>query len=132
VKKAMQAGQFYAVMRPGLVNLSRNRRQDVASRAEYDGTYPELRSVVVNREAAELSIDASGYDEIVWISKPESGRMSVDPQRGVSWPPGQIVQRGPVFDYSDAESTYVRAELIRHTENGPIRVLLNPFALRRP
>ena len=36
----------------------------------------------------------------------------------------------PVFDYSnsDAELPYVRAELIRHTENGPIRVFLNPFA----
>jgi hypothetical protein len=131
VKESMQAGRFYAVTGPRLVNLSRNRRQDLAPRAEYDGMYPELRSIVVNREDQEISIDAAGYDEIVWISKPESGRMSIDPDRGVAWPPGQIVHRGPVFDYSNSEAglPYVRAELIRHTAEGPVRVFLNPFAL---
>ena len=50
-----------------------------------------------------------------------------------TWPSGEIVQRGPVFDFSDRDSAlpYVRAELIRHTDDGPIRLLINPFALAR-
>jgi hypothetical protein len=38
-----------------------------------------------------------------------------------------------VFNLSDGDSTlrYVRAELIRKTDDGPIRVLINPFALTR-
>jgi hypothetical protein len=135
VKEAMRAGQFYAVTGPGPVNLSRDRnRQDAfAPRAVYEGTYPELRSIVVNREAAEISIDASGYDEIVWISKPSTSEPSTDGDAAAPWPAAQVVQRGPVFNYSDSDaaSPYVRAELIRHTDAGPIRVFINPFALIR-
>jgi hypothetical protein len=128
VKEAMQAGRFYAVVGPGMMDIRK------AGRAAYEGTYPELRSISVDADAGQISIEATGYDEIVWISKPASGRMSIDPQRGVAWPPGQIVQRGPVFDYAsaEAEAPYVRAELRRNTENGPVRVLLNPFALPPP
>jgi hypothetical protein len=133
VKEAMRTGQFYAVTGPGPVNLSRDRRQDAfAPRAAYDGTYPELRSIVVNEEAAEISIDASGYDEIMWLAKSSSGELSTDPE-AAPWPAAQVVGRGPIFNYADGEGTspYVRAELVRHTDNGPIRVLINPFALIR-
>lgn len=128
VKEAMQAGQFYSVVGPGTMDLRES------GRAAYDGTYPELRSISVDRDAAEISIDAAMYDEIVWLSKPASGRLSIDPENGLSWPPGEIVQRGPVFNYAgrypdDTPLSYVRAELIRHSENGPTRLLLNPFSL---
>jgi hypothetical protein len=134
VKEAMRTGQFYAVTGPGTVNLSRDRRQDAfAPRAAYDGTYPELRSIVVNEEAAEISIDASGYDEIVWLSNPSPSEPSTDGEAATPWRAGQIVARGPVFNYSDSvvTSPYVRAELIRHTDAGPLRVFINPFALTR-
>jgi hypothetical protein len=127
-KEAMQAGRFYAVVGPSMIDIRK------AGRAAYEGTYPELRSIAVDADAGQISIDAAGYDEIVWITKPESGRMSIDPQRGVAWPPGRIVQRGTVFDYSNAEAElpYVRAQLRRNTENGPVRVLLNPFSFAPP
>ncbi len=112
VKAAMRRGQFYSVVQPRMLNLSRDRGLAYAGEAAYDGTYPQVRSIVVDRDAQKITIDAGGYDEIVWIS-------------------GEVVHRGPVFDFSDRSSKlpYVRAELIRHTDDGPIRVLINPFAL---
>jgi hypothetical protein len=131
VKEAMRRGQFYSVVQPRMLNLSRDRGLPYAGQAAYDGTYPQLRSIVVDRSAQKIRIDAAGYDDIVWISRPslsERNASAVAP-----WPSGEVVQRGPVFDFSDRDSTlrYVRAELIRHTDDGPIRLLINPFALRR-
>src|SRR5262245_9554126 len=117
-------------MGPRFVNLSRDRGPGYGGETAYNGTYPELRPSGVDRDAGEISIDAAGYDEIVWISQ----RASSEP-RGDDigpWPPGEVVQRGPVFDYSDSDAPYVRAELLRHTDDGPIRLFINPFALIHP
>jgi hypothetical protein len=132
VKAAMQRGQFYSVVGPTMMlNLSRDRGIGFAGREAYDGKYPELRSILVDRHARRIAIDAAGYDEIVWISR-RSARDKNAPA-GAPWPSGGVVQRGPVFDYSDGASTlaYVRAEVIRHTNAGPVRLLVNPFALAR-
>jgi hypothetical protein len=128
VKEAMQTGQFYSVVGPGTMDLRE------VGQAAYDGTYPELRSISVDRDSAEISIDAANYDEIVWISGTSTWRYTLDPETGVSWPPGEIVHRGAVFRYSgsDPVRSYVRAELIRRTENGPIRLFLSPFSLVDP
>jgi hypothetical protein len=127
-KEAMQAGRFYSVVGPGTMDLRET------GRAAYDGTYPELRSISVDRDAAEISIDAANYDEIVWITGRSTWRYTIDPETGVSWPAGEIVHRGPVFNYSNSEAAlpYVRAELVRNSENGPIRLFLNPFGLTNP
>jgi hypothetical protein len=127
MKEAMRSGQFYSVVQPKMLNLTRDRGIAFAGTAAYDGAYPELRSVVVDRDKRRISIDAAGYDEIVWISRPSS---SAATRLGAPWPADGVVQRGPVFDYSDAAATwsYVRAEVIRRSDNGPIRLLLNPFA----
>jgi hypothetical protein len=127
-KEAMQAGRFYSVVGPGMMDLRE------IGRAAYDGTYPALRSISVDRDAAEISIDAANYDEIVWITGRSTWRYTIDPETGVSWPAGEIVHRGPVFNYSNSEAAlpYVRAELVRNSENGPIRLFLNPFGLTNP
>jgi predicted metal-dependent phosphoesterase TrpH len=127
-KEAMQAGRFYSVVGPGTMDLRES------GRAAYDGTYPELRSISVDREAAVISIDAANYDEIVWITGRSAWRYTLDPETAVAWPAGEIVHRGPVFNYSNTAAAlpYVRAELLRHTDNGPIRLFLNPFALTPP
>ena len=132
VKDAMRRGQFYSVVRrTKMLNLSRDRGITFAGREAYDGKYPELRSVAVDRDARKITIDAAGYDEIVWISRrsPRDKGAAAD----APWPSGEIVQRGPVFDLTRADPTlsYVRAEVIRHTDAGPVRLLLNPFALTR-
>jgi hypothetical protein len=129
VKDAMRRGQFYSVVQPKMLNLSRDRGLSFAGRETYDGKYPELRSIVVDRAAQRITINAAGYDEIVWVSRrPSSDKGAL---AGAPWPSGEIVQSGPVFDFSDRNSTlaYVRAEVIRHTDAGPVRLLLNPFAL---
>lgn len=131
VKDAMRRGQFYSVVRPTtMLNLSRGRGVTFAGREAYDGTYPQVRSIVVDREARRITIDAAGYDEIVWIARSSSDKGA---QVGAPWPSGEVVQRGPVFDFSDRDSTspYVRAEVIRHTDDGPVRLVLSPFALTR-
>lgn len=98
----------------------------------YDGTYPKLVSIAVDRDAGEVSIDASGYDEILWISQPSSS--GPKPDAAAPWPAGTVVQRGPLLDYSKADATlrYVRAEIVRRSGDGAIRLFLNPFALMRP
>jgi hypothetical protein len=128
VKDAMRRGQFYSVVQPRTLNLSRDRGVAFAGRSAYDGMYPQLHSIAVDSGARRITIDAVGYDEIVWISR--SGGSA---QGGVPSPSGEVVQRGPVFEYSGRDSTlsYVRAEVIRHAAGGPIRLLTNPFALTR-
>lgn len=88
----------------------------------------------MNRDAAEIVIDAANYDEIVWISGRGEWRYEIDPETGVRWPPSEVIQRGPVFDYAEMERSlsYVRAEVIRHSDDGPIRLITNPFALAQP
>jgi hypothetical protein len=127
VKEAMRSGRFYSVIGPRFVNLSRDRGPGYGGQTTYDGTYPELRSIAVDRDAGEISIDAAGYDEIVWISQRASSEPRSDDVG--PWPPGEVVQRGPVFNYSDSDAPYVRAELLRYTDDGPIRLFINPFAL---
>jgi len=89
-----------------------------------------LRSIAVDPDAGKISIDATGYDEIVWISQ----RPVRDSNANAPWPSGDVVQRGPVFNFADGDATlrYVRAEVIRHSEEGPIRLFINPFGLTRP
>lgn len=132
VKDAMQRGQFYSVVRATrFLNLSRDRGIPYAGQAAYDGMYPELRSIVVDRGARRITIDAAGYDEIVWISRRASSDKGAS--AGTSWPSAEVVGRGPVFDFSvlDSPLRYVRVEVIRHTDAGPIRLLVNPFSLTR-
>jgi hypothetical protein len=132
VKDAMRRGQFYSVVQPTMmVNLSRDRGIAFAGREAYDGKYPALRSIVVDRNAQRITIDASGYDEIDWISRRSAH--DKDAPAGAVWPSGEVVQRGTVFDFSDSGATwsYVRVEVIRHTDAGPVRLLLNPFAFSR-
>jgi hypothetical protein len=130
VKEAMRRGQFYSVVGPRILNLSRERGSTHDGAAAYDRTYPELRSIAVDRNAGKISIDATGYDEIVWISE----RPVRDSSAGAPRPSAEIVQRGPVFNFADGDATlrYVRAEVIRHSEDGPIRLFVNPFALAHP
>jgi hypothetical protein len=126
VKQAMQIGQFYSVVGTRTMDLRE------AGPTAYDGTYPQIRAISFNRDSGEISIDATNYDEIVWISGTPTWMFTLDPQRGISWPAGEVIQRGPVFRYprSDPVLPYVRAELIRRSENGPVRLFLNPFFLR--
>jgi hypothetical protein len=126
VKEAMRAGQFYSVVGPGTMDL-----REVGPNA-YDGTYPQLRSISVNQDSGEISIDAANYDEIVWVSGTPTWRYTLDPHKGISWPAGEIIERGAVFRYSRDQPVlpYVRAEVIRRSEDGPIRLFLNPFSLR--
>lgn len=125
VKDAMQTGQFYSVVGPGTMDLRET------GRAPYEGTYPELRSISMDESTGEIAIEAANYDEIVWIAGTPTWRFTLDPRRGVTWPSGEIVHRGATFRYADSERAlpYVRAEILRHSANGPIRVFLNPFAL---
>jgi len=131
VKDAMRRGQFYSVVQPRMLNLSRDRGLPFAGREAYDGMYPVLRSIVVDRPARRITIDAAGYDEIVWISRQSLADRGAP--AGTARSSGEIVQRGPVLDFSQLDSTrpYVRAEVIRHTDQGPVRLLVNPFALTR-
>ncbi len=63
VREAMQSGRFYSVVGSETMDLRE------IGRAAYDGTYPELRSISLERDAAEspsmpqISTRSSGYQE---------------------------------------------------------------------
>jgi hypothetical protein len=127
VKEAMKSGQFYSVRGPETINLLEEKRGHV-----YDGAYPELKSIDVDQDREEIVIEATGYDEIVWISNPTSNEELNDYRKADRpWALGEVVHRGKSFDYSGnyKDRSYVRAEIIRHTDEGPIRVFTNPFGL---
>ena len=125
VRNAMVAGRFYSVEGPGMMDLR------LVGSSAYEETYPELRSFSIDRDRGEITIDAANYDAIVWISGASAWRFGIDPAAGITWPAGEIVGRGETFDYANTEtpSPYVRAELIRQSETGPIRLMLNPVGL---
>jgi hypothetical protein len=131
VKDAMRRGQFYSVVQSRMLNLSRDRSLRFAGREAYEGTYPKLRSINVDRDARRITIDAAGYDEILWISERSSNDKAAG--GGAQGASSEVVNRGPELDYSSLDSTlsYVRAEIIRRTDAAPVRLLINPFALTR-
>jgi len=87
-RESLIKGQFFAV-----------------SRIEQDAAVPTIEKIIVDEENKTIEIIASGYDRIHWVSGiTDDGYHS------------NIVGEGNVFDYSNFDLSYVRAEVIAGRE----------------
>jgi uncharacterized protein (TIGR02145 family) len=118
VRKAMEEGQFY---------FSRPTQRNATA------VFPTIESIEVNEKSGTITIHATNYDTIRWISAPQSLEAVTDPKTNDrSWPLGQVVHEGMTLNYRKTPNikNYVRAE-IRRTEGGQTyRTFINAFGMR--
>ena len=124
VRDAMEQGQFYF--------HKANRTWDVREGEEAMSRFPVIERIAVDNEAGTITIEASNYDIIRWISAPESLEPVADiTESNAPHPLGRVVHEGETIAYRETPGVahYVRAELHR-TENGRIhRTFTNPFGI---
>ncbi|MEX2381478.1 MAG: hypothetical protein WD490_03775 [Opitutales bacterium] len=123
VREAMERGQFYFRWSSRVIDFREGR-----------GTFPSIQRIAVDNEEGTISIEASDYDEIRWISMPQSLEMVEDYETSNEpWALGRVVQTGPTLNYRETPgvSQYVRVELHRTQGDDVFRTFTNPFGLRR-
>ncbi|MDA3926773.1 MAG: hypothetical protein PF904_18975 [Kiritimatiellae bacterium] len=124
VREAMEAGQFFMYVSTKMVNYM----EDPLGLS----TFPEIKEINVDEDSGTITIHATGYDQIKWISAPQSLEPVKDYKISESpWPLGQVVHVGKTLDIRSNPKlrNYVRAEIILK-EGGHInRILTNPFGI---
>ncbi|MEX2410490.1 MAG: hypothetical protein WD607_03815 [Candidatus Paceibacterota bacterium] len=117
VRKAMERGQFY---------FTRSSERS-------SGTYPTIEGIDIDHKIGTITIHASNYDVIKWISAPKSfeGVEEINPNNQ-HWPLGQVVHEGKMLKFRETPGiiNYVRAELIRIEDGITYRSFTNPFGVR--
>lgn len=107
VREAMEAGQFFMYTSTKNVNYM----EDPVGLS----TFPEVLEINVDKNSGTITIHASGYDQIKWISAPLSLEPVEDYKTSDSpWPLGQVVHVGKTLDIKRNSKlrNYVRAEII--------------------
>ncbi|SKB27570.1 hypothetical protein SAMN05660226_00280 [Parapedobacter luteus] len=122
VRDAMERGQFYFCKAPG--------RTDVR---QYDfNAFPTIDNIGIDQRNNTITITASNYDKINWISVPETLEMLADYKTSNEpWALGNIVHEGSTLDLNSNPGirNYVRAELIRIDGDNVYRTFTNPFGI---
>jgi hypothetical protein len=120
VREAMIRGQFYF--------CKSTRRIDI--RNDDPGIFPVINEIKIDCDKGNITIIASKYDKIIWISAPEfleplaNYKTSDQP-----WSLGSIVGEGETFHLTSDVKNYVRAELIRTEGKEVYRTFSNPFGI---
>lgn len=120
-RDAMRSGRFYARWSTRRIDLRDGR-----------GTFPAIRRITVNNEAGTITVEASDYDEIRWISAPASLEVIADYETSNEpWPAGRVVHTGETLNYRETPGIdrYVRIELIREEGDDVFKTFANPFGL---
>ena len=122
VREAMIRGQFYFCKASRRIDF---RKDDMSD-------FPIINRIDVDKDAGTITIDASNYHKINWISAPESLDASKDYKTSNQpWALGRIVWEGETLNLrkrSDIKN-YVRAELIRIDGDVTYRTFINPFGI---
>jgi hypothetical protein len=124
IRKAMVQGQFYFCKSTRLIDL---REDDIS-------IFPIINRIDVDETAGTITITASDYDEIRWISTPETLEPLEDYKTSNQpWALGQVIHYGETLDLKNTQQieNYVRAELIRTEDNEIYRTFTNPFGIGR-
>jgi hypothetical protein len=124
VRAAMETGRFYF--------RKSSRRNDFRQRRPPEELFPLIRAIRVDARAGTITIDASNYDTIKWISAPESPEPVADYQTSnAPWPLGRVVHEGRTLNYRETPNlgNYVRIELHRQDGEDLYRTFTNPFGL---
>src|SRR5690554_1123593 len=118
----MEKGQFYF--------CKSNRRIDL--RKEEIGLFPSINKIEVDEVVGTITIEASNYDKIKWISAP----LSLDPVDDYEisnqpWPLGQVIHEGTVLNYKNTPNikNYIRIELHRIEGENTYRTFTNPIGI---
>ncbi len=122
VRDAMVNGQFYFVKSTRLINI----QEDDMS------VFPVIERIEVNEDAGTITIAASDYDQIKWISAPESLETLEDYKTSNQpWSLGRVVHEGETLDINSSPhiKNFVRAELIRTEGEITYRTFTNPFGI---
>ncbi len=124
VRAAMEKGQFYFCKSSHQVNL----QQD-----DFD-IFPLIESIAVDEKSGTITIKASNYDRIRWISSPESLEPIADyATSNQPWPLGRIVHNGLSLNYRKTAGVknYVRIELERTVDGHSYRTFTNPIGIAK-
>lgn len=117
VRKAMESGQFL---------FSRPSRRGAT------GEFPTVDSMEFDDVAGTITIHASNYDTIKWISAPLARHAVEDTKtHSIIWQGGEVVHVGETLNYRKTPNirNYVRAE-IQRTEGGiTYRTFTNAFGM---
>ena len=130
VRHAIKTGQFYFVKKStGYVNYL-TPSADITN-----SVFPVIERIRVDKQAGTIIIHARCYDEIRWISAPESLEPVADYRASQKpWPLGTVVHVGETLDYKRTPKirNYVRAELWRRdrrVQGVVYRAFTNPFGI---
>ncbi len=122
VRAAMETGRFYF--------RKSSRRDDFRERRPPEELFPLIKAIRVDAEAGTITIDASNYETIRWISTPESLEPVADYETSNEpWPLGRVVHEGKTLNYRNTPNlgNYVRIELQRQEGEDRFRTFTNPF-----
>ncbi|MFO7776312.1 MAG: hypothetical protein R6W89_10985 [Candidatus Hydrogenedentota bacterium] len=122
VRAAMEDGQFYF--------RKSSRRNDFREREPAEELFPLIHAIDVDEDAGVITVDASNYDVIQWITAPESLEPVADYETSNEpWPLGQVVHEGATLNYRETPELdrYVRIELHREDGEESYRTFTNPF-----
>ncbi|MDI6450508.1 PHP domain-containing protein [Anaerobaca lacustris] len=122
VRLAMETGRFYF--------RKSSRRDDFRQRRRPEELFPQIKAIRVDAKAGTITIDASNYDTIKWISAPESLEPQADYKTSnAPWPLGRVVHVGKTLNYRQTPGigNYVRVELHRRDGEDLFRTFTNPF-----
>jgi hypothetical protein len=126
VRSALEKGQFYL--------RKSTRRDDFRKRRPADELFPRIKAIHVDDQAGTITVQASNYDAIHWISAPESLEPVADYKTSNEpWPLGCVVHKGETINYRNTPlvKNYLRVELLRQDGEDLFRTFTNPFGLAR-
>jgi hypothetical protein len=126
IRTAMETGRFYF--------RRSNQTNDLRERDSQEPRFPRIEAIRVDDQAGTISVQASHYDAILWISAPESLEPVADYKTSNEpWPLGRVVHRGATLNLRDTANlgNYVRIELHRQDGEDLFRTFSNPFGLDR-
>lgn len=123
VKEAMQNGQFVFCRSSRDIDYRRN------SFSGFD-IFPTIEKIDIDADKGTITIAAKDYDEIKWISAPESLEVQEDYKTSMTpWQMGKVVHTGKTLNYRTTAGikNYVRVELHRRDGEHTQRTFTNPF-----
>ncbi|HTN07421.1 hypothetical protein [Agriterribacter sp.] len=122
VREAMKNGSFY---------FCKSSRQSNLQFNDLD-LFPSIQNIKIDENKGVISVEATNFDQIRWISSPVSLQPVEDYKKSDQpWPLGLLVHDGPTLNYKKMKGikNYVRLELERKINGHSYRTFTNPIGI---